>query len=57
MVTQDVNNVKQRAQLSFRNNFWVNKHLYIPYFPYACVPCNSDTVFVLEWRNWQLFWL
>ena len=54
MVTQDVNNVKQRAQLSFRNNFWVNKH---PLVPYACVPCNSDTVFVLEWRNWQLFWL
>ena len=26
MVTQDVNNLKQGAQLSFRNNFWVNKY-------------------------------
>ena len=54
MVTQDVNNVKQRAQFSFRNNFWVNKHSLVPY---AFVTRNSDTNFVLEWRNWQLFWL
>ena len=27
MVTQDVNNLKQGAQLSFRNNFWVTNIL------------------------------